>query len=198
MRLCPKCQGEWLVHNGAAAGQPKKPCKQCGDQLTRTTPRGQPVTAKIHAVLLSLRGIPMHRIALLLRVFAQAMLHGIRPLAKHYREKPEPTGKTLLLELDALGHSLKKKRHTLRIGKALDQATGQLLDWAWGRRDQATLKKIVKIYPFRAVSMQATCGMRRSRTQEPVGYNRQPAGRFDRRQGTRRQGLGRPCGGALS
>jgi insertion element IS1 protein InsB len=36
-----------------------------------------------------------------------------------------------------------KKRRKLWIWKALDRATGQLLDWECGRRDQATLKKLV-------------------------------------------------------
>jgi insertion element IS1 protein InsB len=36
-----------------------------------------------------------------------------------------------------------KQRRTRWIWKALDRATGQLLDWECGRRDQATLKKLV-------------------------------------------------------
>ncbi len=143
MRICPKCQSEWLVNNGSAAGQPKKQCKQCGYQFTRTTPRGKPATTKINAVLLYLSGISMNRIAFLLRVSAQAILNWIRTLAKQYQEKPEPTGKTIILELDEMWHYLKKKRHKLWIWKALDQGTGQLLDWECGRRDKATLKKMV-------------------------------------------------------
>jgi insertion element IS1 protein InsB len=36
-----------------------------------------------------------------------------------------------------------KKRQKLWIWKARDRATGQLLDWECGRRDQATLKRLV-------------------------------------------------------
>jgi insertion element IS1 protein InsB len=36
-----------------------------------------------------------------------------------------------------------KKRHKLWIWKALDRDTGHLLDWECGRRDAATLKKLV-------------------------------------------------------
>jgi insertion element IS1 protein InsB len=36
-----------------------------------------------------------------------------------------------------------KKRHKLWIWKARDRDTGQLLDWECGRRDKATLKKLV-------------------------------------------------------
>ena len=37
-----------------------------------------------------------------------------------------------------------KKRRKLWIWKALDRATGQLLDWECGRRDQTTLSKLVE------------------------------------------------------
>jgi insertion element IS1 protein InsB len=40
-------------------------------------------------------------------------------------------------------HYLKKKRCKLWIWKALDRDTGQLLAWECGRRDKATLKKMV-------------------------------------------------------
>jgi transposase-like protein len=36
MQICPKCQSEWLVKNGSAAGKPKTQCKQCRYQFTRT------------------------------------------------------------------------------------------------------------------------------------------------------------------
>ena len=80
------------MKNGSAAGKPKKRRKQCGDQYTRTTPRGKPLATKINAVLWYLRGMSMHRIAFLLRVSTQAVLTWIRDLATHYDEKPEPTG----------------------------------------------------------------------------------------------------------
>ena len=98
---------------------------------------------KINAVLLYLSGVSMNRIAFLLRVSAQAVLTWIRAFAKQYKEKPEPTGRMIILELDKMWHDLKKKRHKLWIWKALDRDTGQLLDWACGRRDKATLKKMI-------------------------------------------------------
>jgi IS1 family transposase len=131
------------VKNGSAAGKPKKQCKQCGYQFTRTTPRGQPLAVKINAVLWYLSGMAMNRIACLLRVSAQAVLTWIRALATDYDEKPEPTGRTIVLQRDEMWHYLKKKRHKLWIWKALDRDTGQLLDWACGRRDKKTLKKMV-------------------------------------------------------
>jgi transposase-like protein len=49
MHVCPQCQSDWLVNNGSVAGKPKKLCKQCGYQFTRTTPRGKPLAMKVHA-----------------------------------------------------------------------------------------------------------------------------------------------------
>jgi len=144
MPVCPRCPSERLVKDGSAAGKPKKQCKQCGHQFTRTTPRGKPLAMQINAVLWYLSGVSMNRIAFLLRVSAQAVLTGIRTLAPPYQEKPEPSGRTIVLELDELWHDRKTKRHKRWSWKALDHDTGQLLDWACGRRDKATLKKMVE------------------------------------------------------
>jgi insertion element IS1 protein InsB len=143
MHVCPQCQSDRLVNNGSVAGKPKKLCKQGGFQFTRMTPRGKPFTMKINAVLWYLSGISMNRIAFLLQVPVQAVLNWIRTFAKAHEEKPEPTGKTIVLELDEMWHYLKKKPQKLWIWKALDRDTGQLLDWECRRRDKATLKKLV-------------------------------------------------------
>jgi insertion element IS1 protein InsB len=143
MHACPRCQSEWLIKNGSAAGKPKKQCKQCAYQFPRTTPRGKPITTKINALLWYLRGMSMHRIAFLLRVSAPSVLNWIRAFAKTHYEKPDPTGKLIVLELDGMWHYVKKKRQKLWLWKALDRDSGQLLDWECGRRDKATLKKMV-------------------------------------------------------
>ena len=143
MGVCPQGQGERLVKNGSAAGKPKKRGKQCGDPFTRTTPRGKPLATKINAVLWYLRGMSMPRLAFRLRVSTPAVLTWIRDLATDYDEKPEPTGRTIVLQLDEIWHYLKNKRGKLWIWKALDRDTGQLLDWECGRRDKRTLKKMV-------------------------------------------------------
>jgi hypothetical protein len=93
MRVCPQCQSDRLVKNGSAAGKPKKLCQQCGYQFTR-------IITKINAVLLDLNGMSMHRIAFLVRASAQSVLNWIRAFATAYYEKPEPTGRTIVLELD--------------------------------------------------------------------------------------------------
>jgi len=134
----PTCQRDRVINHGSAAGKPKQQCRQCGYQCTRTTPREKPRAMKINAVLWYLRGLSMHRIAFLLRGSAQAVLDWVRTFAKGPKEKPEPTGRTIVLERDEMGHSLKTKRSTLWSWKALDRDTGQLLDWECGRRDKAS------------------------------------------------------------
>lgn len=143
MHACPKCQSDRVIKNGSAAGKPKKQCKQCGYQFPRMTPRGKPRALKVNAVLWYLSGISMNRIAFLLRVSAQAVLTWMRTFATDYDEKPEPSGRTIVLELDEMWHYLKTKRGKLWIWKALDRDTGQLLDGECGRRDKKTLKKMV-------------------------------------------------------
>jgi IS1 family transposase len=91
----------------------------------------------------------MNRIAFLLRVSAQAVLTWSRDGAKDYDEKPEPTGRMIILQRDEMWHYLMKKRHKLWIGKALGRETGQLLDGACGRRDKKTLqKRIDRLTPW--------------------------------------------------
>jgi transposase-like protein len=143
MQVCPQCQSDRLVNNGSAAGKPKKLCRPWGDQFTRPTPRGKPLAMKVHAVRLSLSGISMNRIAFLLRVSAQSVLNWLRTFAQEHDEKPEPTSRAILLELDEMWHDLQQKRRKLWIWNALDRDTGQRLDWECGRRDKATLKKLV-------------------------------------------------------
>ena len=128
MGVCPQCQGERLVKNGSAAGKPTKRCTQCGDPFTRTTPRGKPLATQIHAVLWYVRGMSMHRMAFLLRVSTQAVLTWIRDVATAYDEKPAPTGRTIVLQRDAMWYYLQNKRGTRWMWKALDRDTGQLLD----------------------------------------------------------------------
>jgi hypothetical protein len=57
---------------------------------------------KINAVLWYRSGVSMHRMAFLLRVSAPAVLTWMRTLAQPYQEKPEPSGRTMVLERDEM------------------------------------------------------------------------------------------------
>jgi IS1 family transposase len=98
---------------------------------------------KVHAVLLYLSGLSIHRIPCLVRASAQSALNRVRAFAVAYYEKPEPTGGTLVLELDEMWHVVKKRQQKLWIWKALNQETGQLLDSECGRCNKAILKQMV-------------------------------------------------------
>ena len=82
----------------------------------------------------------MNALAKMFGVWASTILTWIRHYAADHAEKPAPSGKAIVLEIDAMWHFLKKKRRKLWIWKALDRDTGRLLDWECGRRDAATLK----------------------------------------------------------
>jgi insertion element IS1 protein InsB len=176
----------------------KKLCRQCGYQVPRTTPGGKPLKPKINAVLFSLSGISMPRIACLLRVSAQAVRHWLRTFAQEHEETPEPTSRALILELDERWHDRKQTRRKLWIWKALDRDTGQLLDWECGRRDNATLKKLVdRLVPwdvqvygtdnwatYASVIPQDTLMQRKATTHEIErhhGRQRHGCGRFQRK-----------------
>jgi insertion element IS1 protein InsB len=122
---------------------PRSSVNSVDTSLPASRRTAKPLTTKINAVLLYLSGVSMHRIAFLLRVSAQSILNWIRAFAKEHAQKPEPTGRIIVLELDEMWHYLKTKRCKLWIWKALDHETGQLLDWECGRRDKATLQKMV-------------------------------------------------------
>jgi transposase len=126
MHVCPQCQSDRLVSNGSVAGKPKKLCKPCGFQFTRTTPRGKPLTMKINAVLWYLSGISMNRIAFLLQVSVQSVLNWLRTYAKAHEEKPEPTGTTIVLELD------ERKQYFRMIRKALGNVVVRPITPEWG------------------------------------------------------------------
>jgi IS1 family transposase len=95
----------------------------------------------------------MRRMAFLLRVSPQAVLTWIRDLATASYEKPEPTGRTIVRQCDALWHDLKNKRGKLWSWKALARDTGQLVDWEGGRRDKKTLKQRVERLAQWAIQM---------------------------------------------
>jgi transposase-like protein len=117
MQKCPRCHSEKVVPNGSAAGKPKKRCKPCGYQFTRTTPRGKPLQAKILAVLLYLSGLSMRRIATLCDVSTQAILNWIRAFAHEHYEKPKPDGAVVILELDEMWQYVKKNGTSSGSGK---------------------------------------------------------------------------------
>jgi len=65
------------------------------------------------AVLLSCHGVSMHALGRMFGGRASAVLTWLRRYAAAHAVKPEPTGKTRVLERDEMWHSLKKTAETL-------------------------------------------------------------------------------------
>ena len=106
---CKRCGAAEHVKNGSMKGLQRYRCKACGLNFTDTPPRGMPLRVKATAVLLYLRGLPMNRTAKLLGVSTPGVMAWIERFAEAYAQKPEPEGRALVVELDEMGHYLKKR-----------------------------------------------------------------------------------------
>ena len=141
---CKRCGSEAHVKNGLMRGQQRSLCKGCGLTFTNTPARGKPLALKAAAVLLYVSGLSMNRTAKLLGVSTPTIQAWLEPFAQAYAQKPEPEGRAVVIELDEMGHYLKKKSEPLWIWKAWDRASGQLVDWECGGRDKATCERLIK------------------------------------------------------
>ena len=112
---CKRCGGEENVRNGLMRGKQRYRCKGCGLNFTDTPPRGMPLAMKVTAVLLYLSGLSMNRTARLLGVSTPSVMAWIEQFAVTYAHKPEPEGRALVVELDEMGHYLKKSLQALGL-----------------------------------------------------------------------------------
>src|SRR3712207_2834531 len=106
---CKRCGSEEHVKNGLMRGKQRYRCKACGLNFTDTPPRGMPLAMKATAVLLYLSGLSMNRTAKLLGVSTPTVMTWIERFAEVYAQKPEPEGRAVVVELDEMWHSLKKR-----------------------------------------------------------------------------------------
>ena len=140
---CKGCGSGEHVKNGPMRGKQRYRCKACGLNFTDTPPRGMPLRVKVTAVLLYLSGLSMNRTAKLLGVSTPSVMTWIEQFAEAYAQKPEPEGRAVVVELDEMWHFL-KKTDKLWVWKARDRATGRVVDWECGRRDAATLSRLLE------------------------------------------------------
>ena len=129
MAACPKCTHPHVVKAGKAKGKQRWRCRcrGCGYQFTRTTLRGRPPWQMSLAVFLYGHGVSMNALAKMFGVWASTILTWIRSYATDHADKPIPSGEAIVLDIDEMWH-FPKKRCQLWIWKALDRATGRLLD----------------------------------------------------------------------
>ena len=117
MHACPRCQSERLIKNGSAAGKPKKQCTQGAYQFTRTTPRGKPITTKINALLWSLSGMAMHRIAFSCGSRPNRSSTGFAHVPRHTMRSRTPRGNSLSWNAMRCGITSRKSDRSSGSGK---------------------------------------------------------------------------------
>src|SRR5215207_8022206 len=105
---CKRCGGDEYVKSGLMRNKQRYLCKSCGLNFTNTPARGKPLALKAAAVLLHVSGLSMNRTAKLLGVSTPTVQAWLEPFAQAYAQKPEPEGRAVVIELDEIGHDLKK------------------------------------------------------------------------------------------
>src|SRR5215207_1369127 len=133
---CKRCGSEAHVKNGLMRGQQRSLCKGCGLNFTHTPARGKPLALKAAAVLLSVSGLSMNRTAKLLGVSTPTIQAWLEPFAQAYAQKPEPEGRAGVIELDEMGHDLKKSQSRSGSGRL-----GIVLQGNWWTGNAAVVTK---------------------------------------------------------
>jgi insertion element IS1 protein InsB len=80
-------------------------------------------------------------VAHLLGTTAQSVLRWVCGYVDHHCSKPPP-GEAVVIELDEMWHFLQRKDNKVWIWKAYDRATGRLIDWECGARDERTFRRL--------------------------------------------------------
>jgi transposase-like protein len=106
--LCKRCRSAKQVKNGLMRGKQRYLCKTCGLAFTDTPARGKPLALKAAAVLLYVSGLSMNRTAKLLGVSTPTVQAWLEQFAAAYAHKLEPEGRAVVIELDEMGHYVKK------------------------------------------------------------------------------------------
>ena len=112
---CKRCGSEDQVKNGLMRSKQRYRCKACGLNFTDTPARGKPLVMKATAVLLYVSGLSMNRTAKLLGVSTPTIQAWLEQFAQAYAQKPEPEGRAVVIELDEMGHYVKKVRAALDL-----------------------------------------------------------------------------------
>ena len=112
---CKRCGSEEQVKNGLMHGKQRYLCKACGLNFTDTPARGKPLAMKAAAVRLYVSGLSMNRTAKRLGVSTPTVQAWLEQFAQTCAHKPEPEGRAVVIELDEMGHDLKKVPATLGL-----------------------------------------------------------------------------------
>ena len=125
----PALRQKW-VHQG----KQRYKCKSCNYQWTENhSHRGRPVAERALAVFLYCHGLSMNAIAKMFHAAPSTILRWIRNFSSEHAQLPEPQTGTVVLELDEMWHSLKKKQ-TLSLESFLSGYRRTYRMRMWGSR----------------------------------------------------------------
>ncbi len=138
---CPRCGSRRLIRFGFATGKQRWRCTRCRSQFTRPEVHGTPEPTRRAAVSLSGYGLSFNAVAHLLGTTAQSVLRWVCRSVDRCCTKPPP-GDAVVSELDEMAHFVQRKDNKISIWKAYDRATGRLVDWECGDRDERTFRRL--------------------------------------------------------
>ena len=117
---CPKCLHPHVSKNGHVQLVQRWKCRSrtCGYELTRTTPRGEPVAT--HALALLLYSMGRSSYGIMARVLKGSRPTGYRWVRQHAAQLPEPTLPLEIKEIacDEMGHYSGSKKPMLALESA--------------------------------------------------------------------------------
>jgi insertion element IS1 protein InsB len=133
----PRCGSRRLIRFGFVAGESRWRSKRRQYQFTRPEVHGTPEPTRRAAVSLYGYGLSFNAIACLLGTTAPSVLRWVCGYVDCHYAKPPP-GEVVVIELDEMWHFLHRKVNKVWIWKAYDRATGRLVDWECGDRNEQT------------------------------------------------------------
>ncbi len=140
---CKRCGGMDHAKSGLARGHQRHRCRGCGFHFTDTPLRGKPPAMKALAVLLYGTGnMSFNMIGRLLGVGDVAVLKWVRAEASALPEPAVPA-EVVTVEVDEMGHFVKKKSAKLWIWRAYDVDGRRVVAWVLGGRDDATCRRLL-------------------------------------------------------
>ena len=141
---CPKCQSEHSVKSGHANGNPRRLCKQCGCNYTRSQPRGKSMELKRQAVQMYLEGMGFRAIGRVLGVSNVSVLNWVRAFGERLEplraaRAPEHTP---VIECDELWHFVGVKKENCGCGLLLTDSGASRLTLELGSRQTRTGRRL--------------------------------------------------------
>jgi transposase len=117
---CKKCGGENHVKAGFIKGEQRYKCKDCKCQFVPARPRrGKSDATKSLAIWLYLHGLSFRAIGKLFSITHKTVLDWVRTFARNNYIKPEPQGKSVIVELDEMWHFLGSKKNKSGYGRLI-------------------------------------------------------------------------------